>query len=833
MLSLTVNDGKAVSEPPQNVYVRLLVQNDNPPTLTILQDTAEFNEGESTPQPLILASSTVTIDDTDCGAIVTKAEVSLPGRISSESLTLTGFTSPTATFDDTTGTLTIDGEANYEVILKGVEYLNTADEPGPDPRTVTYRVFDGTHWSALESLSVTFLFMNDNEPFLDLDSDLPGTGYSIKFNEGGGEVPIAASGRVQATDEDINTLIHSVSVLLLGTQDGSEEEIQTDQTDNSLDKPTATTFKFTFTNPKTLSQTEAFIETLRYANDAVNPTQGTRTAQVTINDGKFDSNEAEATIVVDATNDNPPTFPSPTPSGTVKENSGNGVSVVTVTAQDADGDALTYSIINGNTGGVFTIAANTGVITTTGATIDYENEVTYTLTVQANDGNFTASTSVSIAVTDENDNCPTFSDGTTHTKTIPSTTAVSSNVITLAISDADTSTVFQLAITSGNDDGLFGISENNVIVASSLSSSQFTSHTLNVALTDSTLPTCSQVATVTIVILSPNSVFDFTVDEEQNSGTPVGKIITDPDFPQTTYTITDPLSAPFAIDTSSQITTTAVLDRETKDEYTLTITFSIQSSPVTITVTVTVNDINDQTPQFSSSSYSESIQEGASGNINVGLSASDGDIGVNAEFTFTVSGTTVFGVQQTDNTGVITVVGNLDYESQCSYTFQVIATDDGDLTATANVEITITNVNEHAPMFQSFTPPVISETFMPNDVVMTITATDPDKCPTESSAAGSITYSIEGNAGSYQIEAATGIIQVNTAVSVGTTMITVRASDNDVTGGLTADREVTITVEEITSPVVDLNGAEVFLSPLCCILHYNIIVFCRPVLMSL
>ena len=808
MLSLTVNDGKAVSEPPQNVYVRLLVQNDNPPTLTISQDTAEFNEGESTPQPLILASSTVTIDDTDCGAIVTKAEVSLPGRISSESLTLTGFTSPTATFDDTTGTLTIDGEANYGDVLKGVEYTNTADEPGPDPSIVTYRVFDGIHWSPIESLSVTFVFVNDKTPRLDLDSDSDGTGYSTKFNEEGGEVSIAASGRVQATDEDINTLIHSVSVLLLGTQDGSEEEIRTDQTDNSL-LVTITIFKFTFTNPKTLSQTEAFIETLRYANDATNPTQGTRTAQVTINDGKFDSNEAEATIVVDTTNDNPPTFPSPTPSGTVKENSGNGVSVVTVTAQDADGDALTYSIINGNTGGVFAIAANTGVITTTGATIDYENEVTYTLTVQANDGNFTASTSVSIAVTDENDNCPTFSDGTTHTKTIPSTTAVNSIVITLAVSDADTSTVFQLAITSGNNDGLFGISENNVTVASTLSSSQFTSHTLNVALTDSTLSTCSQLATVTIVILSPSSAFDFAVNEGQNSGTTVGEIISDPGFPQTTYTITNPPSAPFAIDTSSQITTTAVLDRETTDEYTLTITFSIQSSPVTITVTITVNDINDQTPQFSSSSYSGIIEEGASGNIHVGLSASDGDIGVNAAFTFNISGTNVFGVQQSGNTGVITVVGDLDYESQCSYTFQVIATDNGGLEATATVEITVTNVNEHAPTFQSFSNPVISDAFVPNDFVMTITATDPDKCPTQSSAAGTVTYDIEGSAGSYRIEAGTGVIRVNTAVSVGITTITVRASDNDGTG-MTADREVTITVEELKSPVVDLNGGEVF-----------------------
>jgi len=45
----------------------------------------------------------------------------------------------------------------------------------------------------------------------------------------------------------------------------------------------------------------------------------------------------------------------------VPENSAIGTAVGTVKASDDDGDSLVFSIINGNTGDAFQIAANTGL----------------------------------------------------------------------------------------------------------------------------------------------------------------------------------------------------------------------------------------------------------------------------------------------------------------------------------------------------------------------------------------------------------------------------------------------------------------------------------------
>ncbi|MFQ5643210.1 MAG: cadherin-like domain-containing protein, partial [Thiogranum sp.] len=71
----------------------------------------------------------------------------------------------------------------------------------------------------------------------------------------------------------------------------------------------------------------------------------------------------------------------------VNENSANGTSVGTVLANDQDtGDALTYSIIAGNTGNAFAIDASTGEITVNDATqLDFETTPSFGLTVQVQD----------------------------------------------------------------------------------------------------------------------------------------------------------------------------------------------------------------------------------------------------------------------------------------------------------------------------------------------------------------------------------------------------------------------------------------------------------------
>ena len=93
---------------------------------------------------------------------------------------------------------------------------------------------------------------------------------------------------------------------------------------------------------------------------------------------------------------------------TLAENADGGttaVAVGTVSATDADGDAVSYSITAGNGAGKFAIVASTGAITYTGSGENYETisdpANAFTLTVQAADSNGgTADATVVVAVTD-------------------------------------------------------------------------------------------------------------------------------------------------------------------------------------------------------------------------------------------------------------------------------------------------------------------------------------------------------------------------------------------------------------------------------------------------
>ena len=93
---------------------------------------------------------------------------------------------------------------------------------------------------------------------------------------------------------------------------------------------------------------------------------------------------------------------------------GDPVGTVSATAPDAD-DTVTYSITEGNSDGKFAIASSTGEITV-GGDLDYETTDSYTLTVEAGDGNggtdtVTAATcSGGIAVPDPGSNPSLVSD---------------------------------------------------------------------------------------------------------------------------------------------------------------------------------------------------------------------------------------------------------------------------------------------------------------------------------------------------------------------------------------------------------------------------------------
>ena len=129
-----------------------------------------------------------------------------------------------------------------------------------------------------------------------------------------------------------------------------------------------------------------------------------------VNDGTVNSNVATVTIQVDPVNDAPAIADATV---ALDENSANATAVTNVsdsftgTDFDRDGQAITYSITAGNTGGAFAINAATGAITVaTSAALDYETTPSFTLTITASDG--TLSDTAALTVTLNNLNEPPF-----------------------------------------------------------------------------------------------------------------------------------------------------------------------------------------------------------------------------------------------------------------------------------------------------------------------------------------------------------------------------------------------------------------------------------------
>ena len=172
------------------------------------------------------------------------------------------------------------------------------------------------------------------------------------------------------------------------------------------------------------------------------------------------------------------------------------------------------------------------------------------------------------------------------------------------------------------------------------------------------------------------------------------------------------------------------LDREKRDNYTIVITATnLDAYSVAIQrINITVTDVNDNKPLFTQAVYRTSIYENTTAGTTVTrVQATDMDIGMNAVIKYWFipsSGGNVFAVDQ--NTGYVTLQGQVDRESRDLYVIFVTASD-GMFTSYAELSIRILDLNEHAPVFNPLHyVSRISETLLPGSTVATVTASDND-----------------------------------------------------------------------------------------------------------
>ena len=297
-----------------------------------------------------------------------------------------------------------------------------------------------------------------------------------------------------------------------------------------------------------------------------------------------------------------PVFATAAATRSVAENTASGENVgAVVTATDADGDTLTYTL-EGTDAASFGIVGTSGQIQTKAA-LDHEAKSSYSVTVKATD---TSSASATIAVTinvDDVDEAPAAPDAPTVTATSGSSTSldVSWSEPTNTGPDINDYDVQYRAGSTGSFTSWShsGTTRNTKITGLNAS----TSYEVQVRATNpegtgdwSASGTGSTGAASNAAPVFATATATRSVDENTAAGQNVGAVVTatDADSDSLTYTLEGTDAASFGIvGTSGQIQTKAALDYETKTSYSVTVKASDSTASDTIDVTINVTNVQE------------------------------------------------------------------------------------------------------------------------------------------------------------------------------------------------------------------------------------------------
>ncbi len=510
----------------------------------------------------------------------------------------------------------------------------------------------------------------------------------------------------------------------------------------------------------------------------------------------------------------------------------NGTAITSVTLPEAtDPDAnttITYTVTPALPAGL-TFTASTRVLSGTPTAVSASATYTYT----ASDSTFSDTLTFSIQVSapannPPANNAPTFTDGTSTTRSVAENTASGQDIGTaVAATDTDNDT---LTYTLGGDDAAsFSIVSNTGQLQTSAALDRETKASYSVTITAddgrTTNNTDSIDVTISVTNVNEKPIFStsgrvtLSVAENTAANTNIGTPFqaTDPDSGDTvTYSLQRADKTSFRIDANTgQLKTHAALDYETKNSYSNLAVRATDSGGLLSSVLVTVNvtNVNDNSPVFTEgASTTRSVAENSPIGTNVGtpVVATDAD---NDTLGYELSGTDAASFYITELTGQIHTYAAMDYETKSSYsvTVSVIDSISGGNSDSITVTISVTNVVvENPPVFTdgtSTTRSVAENTALGTKVGSAVTATDADTTDT-------LTYTLGGaDASSFTIDSETGQLQTNAAIDYEVkNSYTVTVSVSDGNGG-SANITVTINVTDETetpiSPALSQRTAQV------------------------
>ena len=489
-------------------------------------------------------------------------------------------------------------------------------------------------------------------------------------------------------------------------------------------------------------------------------------------------NQAQQSLIVAVINlnDNPPQFDLASNSFDVAENS---TAVTSISASDADGDDLTFSLTNTADSSFFSLDSSSGVLAFASAP-DFETPLdagtnnTYELELSVFDGSHTTTESITISVINV-DEAPSFAAATVD---LPINENTSGSVYQAQASDPEQATLTYSA--SGTDASLFTLDpasgeltfKQSPNFEAPVDSGADNVYELDIAANDGTNQ-ASQAITITVTNVNETPSFATTsvnldTAENNSSFAYTAEAATDPDQgQQLSYQLSGDDAAAFNFDTSTRSLTfkqspdfETPTDQDSNNAYQIDIIASDGEYETTQSIAIAVTDLNDESPQFTSLNLQTVDYTLVSiGDIVYTAQATDAD--ANDQITYTLGGADAANFDFDSNSGELSFNqlpdledfpqnGGIDY--QLTITATDLATNSTDLALT----ISLLDDTGTAPTFAQASVSInVDENIISS--VYTAQATDVDVGDT-------LSYSISGTDSTlFTIDPSSGELKFNTA----------------------------------------------------------------------
>ncbi|XP_033745663.1 LOW QUALITY PROTEIN: protocadherin Fat 4-like [Pecten maximus] len=559
-------------------------------------------------------------------------------------------------------------------------------------------------------------------------------------------------------------------------------------------------------------------------------TAASHSLTITADNGAGTTLDATLDITVSDVNDNDPDFsPSFVYTFNVDENQLAGITVGTVTSSDIDSGVnanLVLSIVGGNTGTAFQLVGSDIELI---GTLDFETTPSYILLIESLDQGTPARSStatVNIAVN------PIYAQPQTAV-TNDAVTIAENTGLNTAIYDMDATVLgavegaagdLKYVIQSGNAEGKFSVSlyTGVLTVAGALDRETTASYVIVIRAENRNDATKRDTVSVSITLTDINdndpvfgpTSYTWSIDEGLAINSSPGTVIaTDADSGTNAAIIFSIVAgegnSDFTVDsTTGIVSTTVILNAATQASYLLTVN-AVDSGTTQRTgscsVIITVNDINDQVPTFSQTTYNYDISEGVGVSETVfSFYAADSDTGANGRVNYNIiSGNAALKFTLGSTDGQLVMANTLDRESLSSYVLVVEATDSGTTpnTGTTTFSVTVTDINDNSPVFATnpYTATVL-RTAAASTAVTTVVATDAD-----AGTNSDLRYSIlSGNPDNlFHVDSISGVVKTLGTLSAAADShaLVIQAEDQGV-AYRSATTTLSVTVDPINSPAV-------------------------------